>query len=115
MSASKAARSTCWRYGQREPLVLLHGGTWCALWLLSRFLGHLDGVRVIAPDRPGWGLSAPVKLPVDRYDEAAVDWLEGLFDALGLDSATVVDHPAGGAWALWFAVRRPQRVNGLGA
>lgn len=99
--------------GDGEPVILLHGTTSCALWVLLPLLPALNGMRVIAPDRPGQGLSEPCDLPPARYREATVQWLDGLLNALGLDSATMIGHSAGGVWALWFALDRPARVNAL--
>jgi pimeloyl-ACP methyl ester carboxylesterase len=99
--------------GAGPPVVLLHG-TGNSAGFLVPLLRELDGVRVLAPDLPGVGLSDPVHLPRDRYREAAVAWLDRLLDALGLDAAAVVGHSGGGLWALWYALARPHRVERLG-
>jgi pimeloyl-ACP methyl ester carboxylesterase len=98
--------------GSGRPVVILHGTGDPAGFLLP-LLEALHGVRVIAPDRPGIGLSDPVELPTHRYREAAVSWLDGLLDALDLDTATFVGHSGGGVWALWYALARPERVTRL--
>jgi pimeloyl-ACP methyl ester carboxylesterase len=59
------------------------------------------------------GLSDPVDLPRDRYRETAVAWLDRLLDSLELDATALVGHSGGGAWALWYALARPGRVNRL--
>jgi 2-hydroxy-6-oxonona-2,4-dienedioate hydrolase len=69
--------------------------------------------REIAADRPGYGLSDPVDLPRHRYRETATAWLDGLLDALDLDTAALVGHSAGGLWALWYALAHPDRVRRL--
>jgi pimeloyl-ACP methyl ester carboxylesterase len=68
---------------------------------------------VIAPDRPGVGLSDPIDLPGDRYRETAVAWVDRLLDALQLDATTLAGHSGGGAWALWYALAHPERVERL--
>ena len=98
--------------GEGPPVVLLHG-TGNAAGFLLPLLDELHGVRVIAPDLPGVGLSDPIDLPADRYRETAVAWLDRLLDTLELDATTLVGHSGGGVWALWYALAHPDRVRRL--
>jgi pimeloyl-ACP methyl ester carboxylesterase len=98
--------------GAGPPVVLLHGTGNPAGFLLP-LLHELHGVRAIAPDRPGVGLSDPVDLPADRYRETAVAWLDRLLDTLELDATTLLGHSGGGVWALWYALAHPDRVTRL--
>ena len=98
--------------GSGQPLVILHGTGDPAGFFLP-LLEALHGVRVIAPDRPGIGLSDPVELPIHGYREAAVSWLDGLLDVLGLETTALAGHSGGGVWALWYALARPERVTRL--
>ncbi|MDP9210280.1 MAG: alpha/beta hydrolase [Actinomycetota bacterium] len=98
--------------GDGPPVVLLHGTGNSAGFLLP-LLHELQGVRAIAPDLPGVGLSDPIDLPADRYRETAVAWLDGLLDTLELDATTLVGHSGGGVWALWYALAHPGRVRRL--
>ena len=98
--------------GDGPPVVLLHGTGNSAGFLLP-LLHELQGVRAIAPDLPGVGLSDPIDLPADRYRETAVAWLDGLLDTLELDATTLVGHSGGGVWALWYALAHPDRVRRL--
>jgi pimeloyl-ACP methyl ester carboxylesterase len=98
--------------GAGPPVVLLHGTANPAGFLLP-LLRELHGVRAIAPDRPGVGLSDPIDLPAGRYREAAVAWLDRLLDTLELDATTLVGHSGGGVWALWYALAHPDRVRRL--
>jgi pimeloyl-ACP methyl ester carboxylesterase len=98
--------------GAGRPVVLLHGSGNPAGFLLP-LLRELHGVRAIAPDRPGVGLSDPIDLPVSRYRETAVAWLDRLLDTLELDTTTLVGHSGGGVWALWYALAHPDRVERL--
>ncbi|PZE67613.1 alpha/beta hydrolase [Curtobacterium sp. MCBD17_021] len=61
-----------------------HGLESIAAHLVS---GHPEGVRVIVPDLPGFGVSDP--LPTSDLD-AYVHWLDGFRAALGLGRDTVV-------------------------
>jgi pimeloyl-ACP methyl ester carboxylesterase len=98
--------------GAGPPVVLLHGTGNPAGFLLP-LLHELHGVRAIAPDRPGVGLSDPIDLPAGRYRETAVAWLDRLLDALELDATTLLGHSGGGVWALWYALAHPERVKRL--
>jgi pimeloyl-ACP methyl ester carboxylesterase len=98
--------------GAGPPVVLFHGTANPAGFLLP-LLRELHGVRAIAPDRPGVGLSDPIDLPAGRYREAAVAWLDRLLDTLELDATTLLGHSGGGVWALWYALAHPDRVERL--
>jgi pimeloyl-ACP methyl ester carboxylesterase len=99
-------------HGAGPPVVLLHGTGNPAGFLLP-LLHELHGVRAIAADRPGVGLSDPIDLPAGRYREAAVAWLDRLLDTLELDATTLLGHSGGGVWALWYALAHPDRVKRL--
>jgi pimeloyl-ACP methyl ester carboxylesterase len=99
-------------HGAGPPVVVLHGSGNPAGFLLP-LLRELHGVRAIAPDRPGVGLSDPIGLPRDRFRETAVGWLDRLLDTLELDSSTLLGHSGGGLWALWYALANPDRVRRL--
>jgi pimeloyl-ACP methyl ester carboxylesterase len=98
--------------GAGPPVVLLHGTGNSAGFLLP-LLDELHGVRVMAPDLPGVGLSDPIDLPGARYRQTAVGWLDRLLDTLELDATTLVGHSSGGVWALWYALAHPDRVKRL--
>ncbi len=98
--------------GAGPPVVLLPGGGGTAGFFLP-LLNELQGVRALAPDRPGQGLSDPIDLPRPRYRETAVAWLDRLLDALELDTTTLLGHSGGGMWALWYALAHPARVTRL--
>jgi pimeloyl-ACP methyl ester carboxylesterase len=98
--------------GSGPPVVLLHGTGDPAGFLLP-LLHELHGVRAIAPDRPGVGLSDPIDFPQGRYRQTAVAWLDRLLDTLELDAITLLGHSGGGVWALWYALAHPDRVKRL--
>lgn len=103
-----------WRYGEpgSTSVLFFHGA-------LYGVTGRPDAAReardfgfdVIAPMRPGYGEQAlpegvdPVALAVDQ---ATV-----LLDNLGLERVRLLAHDVGTAFALAFAARRPERVDGI--
>jgi pimeloyl-ACP methyl ester carboxylesterase len=107
-------RGTTLRYavgGDGTPLVLVHGlgGTienWRAL-ASPLAAGH----RVVVPDLPGHGRSAP--LPEARDVEALAEAALGIADAEEIDGAVWIGHSLGGVVALRAAVLRPDAVRGV--
>src|SRR6266508_429056 len=69
--------------GAGPPVVLLHG-TGTSAGFFMPLLHELGGVRALAPDLPGVGLSDPIDLPRNRYRNTAVAWLDRLLDQLVL-------------------------------
>jgi pimeloyl-ACP methyl ester carboxylesterase len=98
--------------GAGPPVVLLHGTGNSAGFFLP-LLNELEGVRAMAIDLPGVGLSDPIDLPRNRYRETAVAWLDSLLDALELDTTALLGHSGGGVWALWYALAHRDRVKRL--
>ena len=98
--------------GEGLPVVLLHGGGTSSLSHLP-FLAHLEGVRAINADRPGFGLSDPVHVPRERYRDSAIEFIDEVLDRLELESSALAGASGGGLWALWYALARPERVRRL--
>jgi pimeloyl-ACP methyl ester carboxylesterase len=96
-----------------SPALLLHGGAIDSADFTYRFtIGPLaEENRVFAPDWPGYGLSdkPEVEYTVPFY----VDFLGRLIEALGLQRTSLVGLSMGGAAALGFALRAPERVEKL--
>jgi pimeloyl-ACP methyl ester carboxylesterase len=94
-----------------KPLVFFHGGGG------SRLLGELcnkaalrQGVRVIAPDRPGMGLSDP------QPRRRLLDWPQDvvqLADSLGLVRFAAMGFSAGASHALACARAIPDRLTAV--
>ncbi len=96
--------------GQGNPILISHGsggGYDMGLWL-ARFVGGL--YRYIAPSRFGY-LRSPA--PADQKPETQADLYAALLDLLKIDSVVVIGLSGGGASALQFAVRHPERCRGL--
>jgi len=92
------------------PVVLmLHGarfssGTWLELGT-ARALAAA-GLRVLAPDLPGFAASPASSAPEE-------DFLASLLDELAVERAVVVAPSMSGRFALPLAARHPERVAGL--
>lgn len=98
--------------GDGVPALFLHGSSTDSRSLLP-LLPHLDGVRAIAVDRPGFGTSDPVRVPRERFRAEAVAFVDEVLDALGLERPALAGNSMGGTWALWYALARPDRVRRL--
>lgn len=107
-------RVHCLKAGEGDvPVLLLHGGGYD-----SASLSYKHGIgpisehhRVFAPDWPGYGKSD--KPEMEYSTEYYVGFLGRLMDALGLEKASLVSISMGGAIALGFSLRSPQRVDKL--
>ncbi|MDA1265428.1 MAG: alpha/beta hydrolase [Planctomycetota bacterium] len=92
------------------PVVLLlhgarfHSGTWQELGTLALLAGA--GVRAVAVDMPGFGLSA------ESAAEPAA-WLTAVCDALDLERVTLVAPSRSGAMAFPFLLEMPERCSGF--
>lgn len=91
------------------PLLALHGTPGCSVAM--QFLhGPAErlGLRVIAPDRPGYGASTRHKghRVVDTVDD-----IGALIDALALERPAVFGWSGGGPHALGLAARAPERLG----
>ncbi|MFH5799564.1 alpha/beta fold hydrolase [Haladaptatus sp. CMAA 1911] len=99
--------------GDGPPLVLLHGlGSTSAVWL--PLLDALtDRFTVIAPDRPGRGLSTPTDYRETDLRTFGVEYVVDLLDELGIEETRVVGNSLGGFQALALASDHPARVKRL--
>jgi pimeloyl-ACP methyl ester carboxylesterase len=99
--------------GAEEPAVLVHGlgGQW-QNWLENIPRLAVDR-RVVAMDLPGFGLTPqPVDdegISIPRYGR----FVNGLCDALGLETVELVGNSMGGYIAAEVALQFPERVNRL--
>lgn len=100
------------------PAVLLAHHFYGSVATWRRVLPELaEGARVVAHDRPGFGLTErPVVRrgrpnPYTRAEQARTSWR--LLDLLGIRDAVLVGSSAGGTHVLEMFARQPQRVRGL--
>jgi pimeloyl-ACP methyl ester carboxylesterase len=103
--------TSVWELGDGPPILLLHGGIECggAMWApAARLLAQ--GHRVVVPDLPGLGESAPrPRLDVDTF----AAWLAALSRHMGLERPLVVAHSLVGSLTASVAARRSLAANQL--
>lgn len=99
-------------------LILLHGFGGNTSNFDAVIAELADFYRVVAFDRPPFGYSQKA-LPAD-YGEYSpytehqqAEYAVQLMDALGISTAVLLGHSAGGAVALNTAIRHPERIEGL--
>lgn len=97
--------------GHGPPLVLLHGGSQAGGVLWARVLPRLVGThRVVVPDLPGLGESAPLpRLDADAFGE----WLSALLAVTVDEPPTLVAHSLPGTLAARFAAAHPGALRRL--
>jgi pimeloyl-ACP methyl ester carboxylesterase len=99
--------------GEGRPLLMIHGGNsvaaaWTPLW------AELGGRhRIVAPDRPGCGLTHRQDYRGVDFRAHAIEFVGRVMDGAGLERATVVGNSMGGYWALLYALAHPERVERL--
>src|SRR5262249_33607794 len=97
--------------GQKNALVVLHGGGGAGIYPFARQIAALDRHRVIVPDRTGYGRSGTIDMqPVDFHQRAADETLEVL-DALCLERVSLWGHSDGAVIAFKIALTAPGRVD----
>ncbi|MEN6337989.1 MAG: alpha/beta fold hydrolase, partial [Phycisphaerales bacterium] len=103
----------CEQEGQGTPLVLLHGGPGATHHYFHPFFSRASGfARVVYYDQRGCGLSDFE--PGKGYClDQAVDDLDALRRALGVDKWVVLGHSYGGLLAQCYAMKYPEHVKGL--
>jgi pimeloyl-ACP methyl ester carboxylesterase len=90
------------------PVVALHGTPGSRfMFALTDQAARVRGLRIIAPERPGYGLSDDCRAA--SLTQLAAD-AEALADALGLDRFAVLGVSGGGPHALAAASAMPDRV-----
>ncbi|HET9758007.1 MAG TPA: alpha/beta hydrolase [Candidatus Limnocylindrales bacterium] len=98
--------------GGGPPVLFIHGAnTSGASW--ATLAAKLDGFRCLILDRPGTGLSQPIRRPIDRVSlpEIADTLVGDILDALELPTAHIVATSLGGYVALRGAAASPERID----
>ena len=94
--------------GEGKPLVFVHGGAaFAANW--AQLMSRLKHRRLLAVDRPGFGLT-PYVDHRRGLRRLAVGFVSDVLDGLGLDRADFVVNSMGGLWTFWLALEQPERV-----
>lgn len=94
------------------PIVFLHGGGGFGAFF-APLMAHLDETRMIAIDRPGWGLSDDFVYTTANHRQTAINVLVGILDELGIEQVDVIGNSTGGYWSIVFALTHPDRVRRL--
>ena len=98
--------------GDGPPVLFIHGAaTSGASW--ASLAAKVDGLRCLILDRPGTGLSPPLKQRIDHTSlpEVADTLVVDILDALDLPSAHLVATSLGGYIALRTAAAHPERID----
>lgn len=98
--------------GQGPPVILLPGlGAVAAAW--APLLARLHGMRLIALDRPGCGLSDSLDLRGTDLRRFSVSLVASLARTLRLEKVSIIGNSIGGTTGLWFATEHAPRVDRL--
>jgi pimeloyl-ACP methyl ester carboxylesterase len=100
-------------YGKPDgiPVLLFHGNPGVRLsWRLYPDFPYLDNIRIIAPDRPGYGKTDFKKNAIAKWPN---DILE-LTDHLGIDKFHLFAPSGGGPYALACAWKIPHKLLSVG-
>ena len=97
--------------GVGQVVLMLHGspGGYDQGLAVARFL-DLSGFTLLALSRPGYRRTP---LSSGETPEAQADLFAATLDALNVSQVVVIAHSGGGPAALQFALRYPQRCQGL--
>lgn len=98
--------------GEDVPVLFLHsGGTFGAVY--APLMAHLEEVRTLALDRPGFGLSDGYEYSPTTYRETIVETITGVLDTVGIEQVDLAGNSNGGYWSVVYALERPDRVRRL--
>lgn len=98
--------------GDGPPLLFVHGVMNFGA-MFAPLMAHLEDARMLALDRPGWGLSDGFRYGETTHRETATDVLRYVLEALDIEQVDLVGHSTGGYWGLTFALDHPDRVRNL--
>jgi pimeloyl-ACP methyl ester carboxylesterase len=96
--------------GAGPAVLLLHGaslGSSADVWTENLAALAAYGLRVVAFDQPGFGLSAP---PEDHSVAFRTRFVTAFMDAMRLQRAHLIGHSQSGRIAVSLALAQPQRV-----
>jgi pimeloyl-ACP methyl ester carboxylesterase len=100
-----------WGDAQGAPVLFVHGSPHSRIWCPDEEVTTRAGVRLIIPDRPGFGRSDPQL--GHTLDGWAAD-VEQLADALGLGPFPIVGWSAGGVYVAACAATIRERLTVAG-
>lgn len=96
--------------GEGPPVLMLHGGggvssEWAPL------MAQLDGFRLMAVDRPGFGLTDFIDYRTVDLKVHAIQYLDDIFDSTGVETVSIIANSMGALWSLWYAEAHPSRIS----
>lgn len=94
------------------PVLMLHGGGGFSA-TLAPLMAELKGRRLLAIDRPGYGLSGDFRYTAANNRDAAVGVIDRVLDEFDIERVDLLGNSGGGYWSIAYAMRRPERVNRL--
>ena len=110
--AGVAGLRTRWlEAGQGKPLILLHGaslGSSCDVWSPVIDALAARGLRVLAPDLPGFG---ETDNPLDPSLRFRMRFVPAFMEAVGIARASVVGHSQSGRIPVMLAFERPECLD----
>lgn len=99
--------------GSGQPVLFLHGGSTCGTsW--ADLVAAMPTFRCLLLDRPGTGLSGPLRKgirDIEGLADLARTLVPDVLDALGLDTADLVATSFGGYFAFQAALAEPARIR----
>jgi pimeloyl-ACP methyl ester carboxylesterase len=99
-------------HGEGAPVLLLHQTAWSSIQFRNVMPTLAKrGLRGIAIDTPGYGMSDNLDHPASIAEYAVV--LGSVMDGLGLTRAAIAGHHTGASIAASFAAHNPDRVQKL--
>ena len=97
--------------GEDAPILFVHGNpAWSYLWRNLMAPARAAGIRVVAPDHAGFGLSDKPADPHYYSLERHVANLRAVVRGLDLRDITLVLHDWGGPIGMGLAVQEPDRI-----
>jgi pimeloyl-ACP methyl ester carboxylesterase len=99
--------------GHGEPVVFIHGGNSVAAGWIPLLARLHERFHLLAPDRPGCGLTTKFNYVHVSLRPHAVAFVGAVMDVLQLPRAAIVGNSMGGYFALAFALAHPERVSKL--
>jgi pimeloyl-ACP methyl ester carboxylesterase len=96
--------------GSGPPVLFAHGTAGSAP-AFAALLSELRDHRCLLMDRPGFGLSSPMRYSADTFGRTIADLQRDVLDAMEIERADVVGHSIGDVFALRLALHHPGRIR----
>jgi len=97
--------------GKGDPVIVIHGGAGGARGWMKNLIDLANNYTVYVPDLPGFGRSQP--LEGDYYIPELVEFVDEFSQNMGLKEFHLIGHSLGGAVALSYALKFPNKITKL--